>query len=30
MNENVKSRIEALINEHDVVLFMKGTSKMLV
>ena len=28
MNENVKSRIEALINEHDVVLFMKGTSKM--
>ena len=28
MNDNVKSKIEALINEHDVVLFMKGTSKM--
>ena len=25
MNDKVKSKIEALINEHDVVLFMKGT-----
>ena len=28
MNDIVKSKIETLINEHDVVLFMKGTSKM--
>ena len=28
MNEVVKTRIETLINEHDVVLFMKGTSNM--
>ena len=28
MNDTVKSKIETLINEHDVVLFMKGTSKM--
>ena len=25
MNDAVKSKIETLINEHDVVLFMKGT-----
>ena len=28
MNEVVKTRIETLINEHDVVLFMKGNSNM--
>ena len=28
MNEIVKNKIEAIINEHAVVLFMKGTSKM--
>ena len=28
MNDTVKSKIETLINKHDVVLFMKGTSKM--
>ena len=28
MNDTVKSKIETLINEHEVVLFMKGTSKM--
>ena len=28
MNEVVKNRIETLINENDVVLFMKGTSNM--
>ena len=28
MNDAVKSKIETLINEHDVVLFMKGTSNM--
>ena len=28
MNEKVKSKIETLINKNDVVLFMKGTSKM--
>ena len=28
MNEVVKTRIETIINDHEVVLFMKGTSKM--
>ena len=28
MNEVVKTKIEKIINDHDVVLFMKGTSKM--
>ena len=28
MNEVVKTRIETIINENDVVLFMKGTAKM--
>ena len=28
MNEVVKNKIETLINDHDVVLFMKGTSNM--
>ena len=28
MNEIVKTKIESLINEHNVVLFMKGTSNM--
>ena len=28
MNEVVKTKIETIINDHDVVLFMKGTSKM--
>ena len=28
MNEVVKTRIETLISEHDVVLFMKGNSNM--
>ena len=28
MSEIVKTRIEEIINDHDVVLFMKGTSKM--
>ena len=28
MNEIVKTKIESIINEHDVVLFMKGTSNM--
>ena len=28
MNDAVKSKIETLINEHEVVLFMKGTSNM--
>ena len=28
MNDAVKSKIETLINEHEVVLFMKGSSKM--
>ena len=28
MNEMVKTKIETIINEHDVVLFMKGTAKM--
>ena len=28
MNEVVKNKIETLINENDVVLFMKGTSNM--
>ena len=28
MEEVVKTKIETIINEHDVVLFMKGTSNM--
>ena len=28
MNEMVKTKIETIINENDVVLFMKGTAKM--
>ena len=28
MNEVVKNKIEKIIEEHDVVLFMKGNSKM--
>ena len=28
MDENVKTKIETIINDYDVVLFMKGTSKM--
>ena len=28
MNEIVKTKIESILNEHDVVLFMKGTSNM--
>ena len=28
MNEVVKTRIETIINENDVVLFMKGTANM--
>ena len=28
MNEIVKTKIESIINENDVVLFMKGTSNM--
>ena len=28
MNEVVKTKIETIINDHEVVLFMKGTSKM--
>ena len=28
MHEMVKTKIETIINENDVVLFMKGTSKM--
>ena len=28
MDEAVKTRIETIISEHDVVLFMKGTSNM--
>ena len=28
MNIGVKTKIETIINEHDVVLFMKGTSNM--
>ena len=28
MHDTVKSKIENLIDKHDVVLFMKGTSKM--
>ena len=26
MNDIVKTKIETIINEHDVVLFMKGTA----
>ena len=28
MNDLVKNKIETIINEHDVVLFMKGNAKM--
>ncbi len=28
MNENTKSKIEKIINDNEVVLFMKGTAKM--
>ena len=28
MNQMVKTKIETIINENDVVLFMKGTAKM--
>ena len=28
MNEMLKTKIETIINENDVVLFMKGTAKM--
>ena len=28
MNDVTKTKIEKIINQHDVVLFMKGTSKM--
>ena len=28
MNEVVKTKIESIINDYEVVLFMKGTSKM--
>ena len=28
MDAAVKTKIETIINEHDVVLFMKGTSNM--
>ena len=28
MNDIIKNKIETLINEHDVVLFMKGTATM--
>ena len=28
MNDTAKTKIETIIKEHDVVLFMKGTAKM--